>query len=60
MSKPNIKISDEMPVNSVLYYFKDKDFNFNMNKTQESFFNFGVKKSRIEGVCVATNSDSST
>jgi len=31
-----------------------------MNKRQETLFNFGVKKSRIEGVCDATNNDSST
>lgn len=31
-----------------------------MNKRQGTLFNFGVKKSRIEGVCDATNSDSST
>jgi len=30
-----------------------------MNKRQETLFNFGVKKSRIEGVCDATNNDSS-
>ncbi|PNF14726.1 hypothetical protein B7P43_G08936 [Cryptotermes secundus] len=31
-----------------------------MNKRQGTLFNFGVKKSRIEGVCDATSSDSST
>ena len=31
-----------------------------MNKKQVTLFNFGVKKSRIEGVCDATNNDSST
>jgi len=31
-----------------------------MNKRQGTSFNFGVKKSRIEGVCDATNNDSST
>jgi len=31
-----------------------------MNKRQGTLFNFGVKKSRIEGVCDATNNDSST
>jgi len=31
-----------------------------MNKRQETLFNFGVKKSGIEGVCDATNNDSST
>ena len=31
-----------------------------MNKRQGTLFNFGVKKSRIEGVCDATNKDSST
>ena len=31
-----------------------------MNKRQDSLRNFGVKKSRIEGVCDATNNDSST
>jgi len=31
-----------------------------MNKRQETLFNFVVKKSRIEGVCDATNNDSST
>ena len=36
------------------------DLNFNMNKRQGTLFNFGVKKSRIEGVCDATNKDSST
>ena len=30
-----------------------------MNKRQGTFFNFGVKKSRIEGVCDTTNNDSS-
>jgi len=30
-----------------------------MNKRQGTFFNFGVKKCLIEGVCDATNSDSS-
>ena len=36
------------------------DLNFNMNKIQGTLFDFGVKKSRIEGVCDTTNSDSST
>ena len=31
-----------------------------MNKRQGTLFNFGVKKSRIECVCLATNNDSST
>jgi len=31
-----------------------------MNKRQGTLFNFGVKKSRIEGVCDTTNNDSST
>jgi hypothetical protein len=31
-----------------------------MNKTQGILFNFGVKKSRIRGVCDATNNASST
>ena len=31
-----------------------------MNKRQETLFNFGVKKSCIEGVCDTTNNDSST
>jgi len=31
-----------------------------MNKRQGALFNFGVKKSRIEGVCDATNNNSST
>ena len=31
-----------------------------MNKRQGTLFNFGVKKSRIGGVCDATNADSST
>ena len=31
-----------------------------MNKRQGTLFNFGAKKSRIEGVCDATNNDSST
>ena len=31
-----------------------------MNKRQGALLNFGVKKSRIEGVCEATNNDSST
>jgi len=31
-----------------------------MNKRQGTLFNFGVKKSCIEGVCDATNNDSST
>jgi len=31
-----------------------------MNKRQGTLFNFGVKKSRIEGVCDATNNDWST
>ena len=35
------------------------DLNFNMNKRQGTLFNFGIKKSRIEGVYDATN-DSST
>ena len=35
------------------------DLNFNMNKRQGTLFSFGVKKSRIEGVCDATNNDSS-
>ena len=30
-----------------------------MNKRQGTLFNFGVKKSRILGVCDATNNDSS-
>ena len=30
-----------------------------MNKRQGTLFNFGVKKSRIEGVCDATNNDAS-
>jgi len=33
------------------------NLNFNMNKRQWTVFNFGVKKSRIEGVCDATNND---
>jgi hypothetical protein len=36
------------------------DLKFNMINRQGTLFNFGVKKSRIEGVCDATNSDSST
>ena len=39
---------------------RPKDLNFNMNKKQGTSFNFGVKKSRIEGVCDVTNNDSST
>jgi len=39
---------------------RPKGLNFNMNKRQGTSFNFGVKKSRIEGVCDAANSDSST
>ena len=39
---------------------KPTGLNFNMNKGQGTLFNFGVKKSRIEGVCDTTNSDSST
>jgi len=31
-----------------------------MNKRQGTLFNFGVKKSLIEGVCDTTNNDSST
>jgi len=31
-----------------------------MNKRQGTLFSFGVKKSRIEGVCGATINDSST
>jgi hypothetical protein len=31
-----------------------------MHKKQETLFNIGVKKSRIEGVCDATSNDSST
>ena len=31
-----------------------------MNKKQGTLFSFGVKKSRIEGVCDAINNDSST
>jgi hypothetical protein len=31
-----------------------------MNKRQGTLFNFGVKKSCIEGVCDAANNDSST
>ena len=31
-----------------------------MNKRQGNLFNFGVKKSRIEGVCDTANNDSST
>jgi len=34
--------------------------NINNKKRQGNLFNFGVKKSRIEGVCDATNIDSST
>jgi len=30
-----------------------------MNKGQGTLFNFGVKKSRIEGVCDATDNNSS-
>jgi hypothetical protein len=46
----------------VPFFFKygPTDLNVNMNKTQGTLFNFGVKKSRIEFVCDATNSDSST
>ena len=36
------------------------DLNFNVNNRQGTLFNFGFKKSRTEGVCDATNSDSST
>jgi len=36
------------------------DLNFNVNKRKKILFNFGVKKSRIEGVRDATNNDSST
>jgi len=36
------------------------DLNFNMNKKQWPVFNFDVRKSRIEGVCDATNNDLST
>jgi len=32
-------------------------WNVNMTKRQGILFNFGVKKSRIEGVCDATNND---
>ena len=39
---------------------KPTDLNFNMNKRQGTLLNFGIKKSRIEGVCDATNNDSST
>ena len=43
-----------------LNYNSPTDFNFNMNKRQGTLFNFNVKKSRTEGVCDATNNDSST
>ena len=43
-----------------LKFNRPTDLNFNMNKRQKTLFNFGVKKSRIEGVCDATNNDSST
>jgi hypothetical protein len=36
------------------------DLSFSMNKRQGTLFNFGIKKSRIEGFCDARNSDSST
>jgi len=32
----------------------------NINKRQGILFNYGVKQSRIEGVCGATNNDAST
>jgi len=31
-----------------------------MNKRQGTLFSFGINKSRIEGICDATNNDSST
>jgi len=43
-----------------LKFNRPTDLNFNMNKRQGNLFNFGVKKSRIEGVCDVTNNDSST
>jgi len=43
-----------------LKFNRPTDLNFNMNKRQGTLFNFGIKKSRIEGVCDATNNDSST
>jgi hypothetical protein len=36
------------------------DLNFNINRKQGTSFKFDVKKFRIEGVCDAINSDSST
>jgi len=48
--------------NVVVFFIFNRptDLNFNMNKKRGTLFNFGVKKSRIEGVCDATNNDSST
>ena len=43
-----------------LKFSRPTDLNSNMNKRQRTLFNFSVKKSRIEGVCNATNNDSST
>ena len=37
-----------------------RDLNFNTNKKQGTLFNFGVKKSPIEGVCDATNNSSTS
>jgi len=48
------------PVPRFFKFNRPKDLNFNTNKRQEALFNFGVKKSHIEGVCEATNNDSST
>jgi hypothetical protein len=43
-----------------LKFNRPTDLNFNMNKRQGALFNFGVKKSRIAGVCVVANNYSST
>ena len=43
-----------------LKFNRPTDLNFNTNKRQGTLFNFGVKKSRIEGFFDATNNDSST
>ena len=39
---------------------RPKHLNFSINKRQGTLFNFDIKKSRIEGVCDATNNDSYT
>ena len=49
-------------LNAVIFlkFNRPTDLNINMNKRQGILSNLGVKKSRIEGVCDATNNESST